>query len=348
MRSYQTAPDWKKLAEEILETVRAYPANHDDYTWAMATATEACVALERLQQAHDFCLKYIEADYADIFELGSTERQLREVWELDTRDVPGTQVLSIVQGRLGSMGGVILSLTQGTIQFQAKLGKESYRAVRWLDLLLKRTASVAKIYKDTDDTVGGTGFLVKQGDLEGSQNERIVLLTNHHVVNETGSGNALPQRKAVVKLTRYPMNQELPLGPVLWEDPRLDATVCGIDVPALPQGVQPIKVGLPIGRTDDLDDGTEKPRLYVVGHALGQALQISLYDNHLIEMNETTVRYRSPTESGSSGSPVLTDGLDVVAIHHATRTGQQANQGILLDRIRKEIKKTGLKQEDSP
>jgi V8-like Glu-specific endopeptidase len=61
-----------------------------------------------------------------------------------------------------------------------------------------------------------------------------------------------------------------------------------------------------------------------------------LFDNHLIEIaeDEGRLRYRSPTEEGSSGSPVLSKDLEVIAVHHAARNDLAANQGVLLDAIR--------------
>ena len=59
-----------------------------------------------------------------------------------------------------------------------------------------------------------------------------------------------------------------------------------------------------------------------------------MYDNHMIGRDDTLVQYRSPTEEGSSGSPVMTERLAAVALHHGTRTDREANQGTLLDAIR--------------
>jgi hypothetical protein len=343
-------PDWQQLAKEILSIVEGYDFDHPDYTWAMATATEACVALDRFEKAIILCQDYITSNNADVFELGSTERQLREVWQLDVRDVPCAQILKIIQGRLGQLGGRIENLTQVNtqqkkkedIELQKQLGDEASIAVRWLDNLLKRAYSVVKIFKDTDDSVGGTGFLVKLGDMDGSSNEQIALLTNYHVVNEDGNDGAIPRVNAVVKLTRYDQNQEFHLGDLLWSCRELDAALYKFELPESLDNREKI-LGLPIGRKNDLLQQDKTPRMYVIGHPLGDSLQISLYDNRLIDMDQTYVRYRCPTESGSSGSPVLSGDLCVVAIHQATRPGQKANQGILLDCIREKIKSDGLK-----
>lgn len=45
------------------------------------------------------------------------------------------------------------------------------------------------------------------------------------------------------------------------------------------------------------------------------------------------VRYRSPTESGHSGSPVYDRQLNSFAIHHRAREDKKLNEGIILKEI---------------
>jgi V8-like Glu-specific endopeptidase len=55
----------------------------------------------------------------------------------------------------------------------------------------------------------------------------------------------------------------------------------------------------------------------VIGHPEGLAQpQFSLYDNALIDYDATWIHYRSPTEGGSSGSPVFDVQWDLIGLHH--------------------------------
>lgn len=349
---------WKDEAEQILKRVKTYSIESGDYTWATATAMEACIALERKEDANRWCERYINAPCANVFELGSTERQLREVWELDERDVPGSEVLRIIQGHLGQQGGS-LNFSESTrsliptskLIYQAQLGSESTRAVQWIDNLCNRANSVAKITKDTDPASAGTGFFVDGREIGGSWDERYVLVTNAHVVNANGYHGAIRPDQARVHLTRALPGVPLRIRKI-WSNKELDTTICVVDIPEkvyqpTDQNEKKEPFGLPVGRTNDLKqiDPESKPRLYVIGHPHGAALQISLYDNHLIELSEKEerIRYRSPTDEGSSGSPVLSEDLAVLAVHHATRTDMEANQGVLLDNIRSRIRSVGVR-----
>ncbi|UCE64140.1 MAG: trypsin-like peptidase domain-containing protein [Nitrospirota bacterium] len=337
--------DWRDMAQEILQTVGSANRDSGEYTWSAATAMEACIALENQEDANQWCERYIKAPYADVFELGSTERQLREVWQLDERDTPGAEVLRIIQGSLGRLGGAMdfsasprSLMPTDELTYQAQLGAESAVAVKWLNNLCNRSYSVAKITKDIDDTKAGTGFFIKGSDMSRSWNEKYVLMTNAHVVNERGDRSAMRPSEARIRLTRSLRSKSLTIRKVLWSNTELDTTICAVD---LPEDEALKNLGLPVGRTNDVrqDDTDSKLRLYVIGHPFGDALQISLYDNYLIEIVEDKgrLRYRSPTEKGSSGSPVLSEDLEVIAIHHATLNDGTANQGVLLDAIRSQL-----------
>ena len=64
---------------------------------------------------------------------------------------------------------------------------------------------------------------------------------------------------------------------------------------------------------------------------------VSLFNNDLVGYELPYVHYTSPTEGGSSGSPVLTRDLQTFALHHKTRPSLQANEGVLLDQIREQL-----------
>jgi V8-like Glu-specific endopeptidase len=83
----------------------------------------------------------------------------------------------------------------------------------------------------------------------------------------------------------------------------------------------------------------------VIGHPGGSAQpQFSLQDNVLLDYDRRVLHYRSPTEGGSSGSPVFDDEWRLIGLHHAGSTGMPrlnraggtyaANEGITIEAIR--------------
>ena len=334
--------DWKAAAKAIFECTSDYEPEDGDYTWAMGTALEACVALGKAEDAHHYVELYLDAPWADRFELSSTERQLREVWQLDVRDVGGLQVLPILTGKLGTLGASIRLRSgavapQGNVQHQAQLGKQCTKSIQWLDRILARARWVGKVSLAVNPSSAGTGFIVAGREIGGDELPERILVTNHHVLNEKGIGNAMRPDEALVNLTLGGKGA-LKVKRVIWEDEALDVALCEVSELPTPDpaaGASPLEA-MPVGRTNDLDEPEpgESPRLYVVGHPSAGELQISMYDNHMIGRDDERVQYRSPTQEGSSGSPVMTERLAAVALHHGTRTDREANQGTLLDAIR--------------
>jgi V8-like Glu-specific endopeptidase len=88
-------------------------------------------------------------------------------------------------------------------------------------------------------------------------------------------------------------------------------------------------------------DVRKDDRINIIQHPNGLPKQISLQNNLVQYVGGNVVQYVTSTNPGSSGSPVLNDGWDVVALHHAggdipePTTGRQylRNQGILMLRI---------------
>src|SRR5262249_33707832 len=128
---------------------------------------------------------------------------------------------------------------------------------------------------------------------------------------------------------------------LLWTSPasELDATIALLDEQLPADRYLPIAAAMP--RYND--------RVYLIGHPGGRDLSMSLQDNRVIAVNPPFVQYRSPTDQGSSGGPVLNDAWEIVAMHHAggketaqasREGGVQANEGILIQELLKAFQRT--------
>ena len=95
---------------------------------------------------------------------------------------------------------------------------------------------------------------------------------------------------------------------------------------------------------DDAPSYAEHLHLNIIQHPRGDRKQITVQHNHIDEVYDNVIRYTSDTEPGSSGSPVLKNNWDLVALHHAggARNGNTwiNNEGIRIDRIIEDIRST--------
>ena len=170
---------------------------------------------------------------------------------------------------------------------------------------------MARIQNGNDDGVG-TGFLVSGPDLH-DQLPPLVLVTNGHVVPEdldpTDAVVAFhgldddPGRQARFRVARQ-----------CWYEPSRR----GLDTSILQLADYPPDV-IPIPLASALP---AKPlhhrRAYVIGHPHGLTQpQFSLQDNVLLDYDERVLHYRSPTEPGSSGSPVFDNEWRLIGLHHS-------------------------------
>ncbi|WP_315821813.1 TRAFs-binding domain-containing protein [Paraflavitalea speifideaquila] len=77
--------DIKQTASEILQVVESLDARELANDFDYATALEASIALDDIDNAISWAEKYIQHPKTDAFELASTLRQLTEVWQLGKR-----------------------------------------------------------------------------------------------------------------------------------------------------------------------------------------------------------------------------------------------------------------------
>jgi hypothetical protein len=315
-------PDPSALAETILNEVKRKEANRQAEQWDYATAVEACVALDRCEEAFKWLGKYFRAQYADAFELASTLRQLTEVWELDPNSACGQLLLTPLQAELLQRKGGQLELGAADLQpkavprqlekteYEKVYGTDTYFSVGQLDTAKERCRAVARIGKDVTEGVG-TGFLIKGADLCADWGDEPVLITNAHVMNEDEDDEeALRPEQAVITFQVLGLEQYR-VKEVLWSSPpdKFDATIVRLDKPVPCESVYPVAKRLPV-----LDPPQQ---VYIIGHPGGRALSLSLQDNLLLDHQDPLLHYRTPTEGGSSGSPVFNRQWVLIGLHHA-------------------------------
>ncbi len=291
--------------------------------WDTATIAEAYLVLGDFDKALFWYSRFANTDAVRAFTLGSTLRQLQEVWRLDSADERAREIVSMVQSALLAKEGGVLDLKCENIdieflhdlqedkQFEAVLGNDAFNSYRWFVLAIDRAHNVAQILDPTDTAVG-TGFLVRGSDIAASLGDEKLLLTNAHVISENERDRgALSRDQARIKFELFDDAAVFRAKEVIWSSPKdeHDATLLRLD------RVPKAKETFPIARSLPLADGNQ--RVYIIGHPKGMKLQFSIKDNKLLALKDRFVHYRAPTQGGSSGSPVFNEFWELIALHHA-------------------------------
>jgi hypothetical protein len=304
--------------------------------WDYASALEASIALQERGPAIEWTGKYVKHPDADAFEIASTLRQLKQVWQLETTAPElSAALLPVLEfALLNREGGQIESTAAAPLSihdqagFQAVYGSDSYVYVEWMDTLYRSCRAVARVFNPRTGKKLGTGFVLQGDAVNPAWGAAPVLVTNAHVISaDPADRAAAAPADAQVEFTRLPDRPAVGLGEVLFSSPkfRLDATVLRIEPPP-DAAMLELATALPPVPAE----GAASERLYVIGHPGGGELAVSLYDNGLIGYETDFVHYRSPTEPGSSGSPVLSRELKLLAKHHRSREDRQANEGVCM------------------
>jgi V8-like Glu-specific endopeptidase/tetratricopeptide (TPR) repeat protein len=341
------SPKAAALANDILRTVDSAPVRN---TWTEVTACEAAIALGRYDEAVERAEAFIETT-PEGFTVAAFLRQLQKVWQLNTITLPGDDLLPVLRSALLAVDGGRVTVASSDLRaarladefgggrLEAILGADRYLSLSWYRTGLKRCRAVARI-QTADEQGVGTGFLVAGPDLHPDLPPLVVVTNGHVVPEDLDPGRAHvafhgldddPGRQARFRVARQWWYQPS-------ADGGLDTTILELD--GYPQDVvpTPLAQGLP-----------PKPlrhrRAYVIGHPGGSAQpQFSLQDNILLDYDHRVLHYRSPTEGGSSGSPVSDDEWRLIGLHHAGGTRMPAlnraggtyaaNEGITIDAIR--------------
>lgn len=337
--------------------------------WAMLTLAETATAKRDLEAArHETQRALDHANVNNLFNLGAFSRQLREVWQLD-REPTGSpwrallNSIDLVIMRLSQNDVISLTKPQldqlennfdektfehGSKRAEALLGSfKLVPAMAYIDYLKSVCSAIARIKSSTRPMAGsGTGFLMQGETLSPKWRGKTVLVTNFHVVSPDGvyQGSLVPE-EAVASFTFLPQRPALAVGKVLWTSAfnAHDCTILEIDISDYPDltPLKHFKKSPPANKTDPT--GNPIGQVNVIGHPAGREMELGTTGLDLHEWTHTlfkastgppvpipVLRYNSPTEPGSSGSPVFDmQSLELCALHHASLTYQRE---ITLDR----------------
>jgi hypothetical protein len=342
----------REIASTVLARITGLWENRLVTMWDAGTAMEACVALDRGGEAALWLQRYVSEPKADAFEIGSTLRQMEEVWRLHVDSEPGASLLPVLRAELlqrqgGGFKATPAELSSGAAEhaspehLEKVLGATRYQSYRFMLRGIERARAVARIENDMGQGYG-TGFLLPAASLSPGFGEGLVLLTNAHVCSDDPKvRDALDPEdvRASFELLKEEGRAEghYRVAELLWTSPpwELDATILRLD--NAPADLE----AFPVHRRLPLPDGEQ--RVYVIGHPKGGSLSFSMQDNLLLDHEAPFLHYRAPTEGGSSGSPVFNAQWKLIGLHHAGSRNMRrlkdqkgtyaANEGIWIQSI---------------
>ncbi len=207
------------------------------------------------------------------------------------------------------------------------IGDRDFLPSRWLRRAATAAEAVARVRTPSDF---GTGFLVTPW----------LLMTNHHVLDSL----AVAEVSTVTFRYEEDDNEELRGTVRLALQPErcfVTSPVAELDLTMV--AVAPTSDGEPPGKTfghivapGPIGKVLLGQPVNILQHPDGRPREIAVRNNLLLSVDDDlTLTYGTDTERGSSGSPVLSDRWELVALHHSSKTenGVVGNVGIRVSAI---------------
>jgi len=346
--------DAEFLAKDILRQFKDLNVNGKTKAWDFATAAEACLALGEFDEAQKWLGKYVKDTGNDAFGLASTLRQIKDVWRLTVNEEPGSRLLPLLDNALLKCEGGRVELSPQTVSaqftasgefktdktFEKVFGTDSFTGLESYRLGLERCRAIALIRIPGEARGFGTGFLIRGGELHPSYGDELLLMTNAHVISDDPRSIRPSEAEVIFEALDGVM---CGIEKILWSSPptQCDATLLRLNMSD--ETAPLLKQVAPYPVMKDPPALNEKARVCIIGHPGGAGLSLSLQDNLLLDYDEQRMHYRTPTENGSSGSPVFNKQWKVVGLHHKGDSrmpklngkpgAYEANEGIRISAI---------------
>ncbi len=227
-------------------------------------------------------------------------------------------------------GGLGINPTTNGLE-TATIDQENFKQVWWLEAALIASKKVARIDLGNDFA---TGFMITED----------ILITNQHVFEYKDDA-----KNSKVQFNYHLKDWQTPSNPDNWE--------CDVDKlfksnEALDYAIVKLKDkgGKKAGRvwgyfdiSRDIDLSVND-RANIIQHPDGRRKEIAFRENQVRHISDQFIQYLTDTDKGSSGSPVMDDWFNVVALHNQRVRDPQSsgrwyrNQGYRIDVIYNEIK----------
>ena len=336
----------EKYAKSILGAVENVGRRGPLQPWDAANKAEALLGLGKNPEAVDACKAYLEIHGLDAFQVQSTKRQFEEVWQLNDHEYPGSHILPMMTAKFAELGGVGPAIDLSSIEvgnLEKVWGDTHYQSLEWLLQAVSRTRGVARLGPSMYEG-WGSGFLIDGAWIDEGWSDRKLLMTNAHVcTNDPVVQSQFPFPKGadgntatfLGLLGKRTKPEQIDVLKVLWTSPPSELDASLLEIGEVPNGAEcPPR----IEATPGFEEWPEK-RVNILGHPRGMTLRVSLQDNKLVSVGDRYLHYQTPTDPGSSGSPIFNQNWELVGIHHSASKEKQANEGIRLDRILDEIRR---------
>lgn len=365
--------DWRRLGRHggtptgLQSAENGWAAFDAELPWLFASLSECYLAVpDQCQEAELWLYRFLLHPRTQPFHLSSYARQLREIWQAhaDPQSCYCPSLLLAILERRHSEATRSITLNAGRAvrlhrdgALERDYSGENQFSLHTLTKMAAVCASIGRVSRASDDRARGTGFLLDQQVLWPQLPSELVFVTNAHVISESVDDALRPSEvrirfeaaaeepRVTYRVDRILFHSEPgELGELL---PTCDALdICIVRLSPSPVGLRGLKIA------SELPQRGPQTRAYVVGHPRGRPLQISLHDSRLLDydMLPRLIHYRTPTEPGSSGSPVFDEHWDVIGVHHAgcgdtprldCKGTYEANEGIALAALRRQIEQAG-------
>ena len=363
-------PSSSELAKEVLGIAKDRHLADPNDAFAAATVSEAYLALGEYDAAEFWLYRFLLHPAVKPFDIESYDRQIREIWNGNPLTGVGSCAdrLSAIMARhiakterrffispadVRETKRSIDRLSEDELQkLEKNFTGESTLCLESVRMLLTACESVGCVMTASGERVG-TGFLLSGSAFSRAGDSAPVFVTNAHVISSDVPNAIAPAEAFVTFEVESIANGTLvsyKVGEVLFTSPPGDLGVTNgagqdLDVTIVRLNELPTTASV-LKKARNLPLIDSKARVYVVGHPRGSGMQISLQDSRMLDIDddERLVHYRTPTDPGSSGSPVFNAKWEVVALHHggsftAPRLHgsgtYEANEGISLQAIEK-------------
>jgi len=323
----------KQIAKTVVAALEATPAEKRDKDWYLPTLAEASLGLDDWDAVESNVRAYAASKDVRPFQIESTLRQFTEIWDVETTDERGRDLVATLRARLLQLSGGEIKVAPTELQrwrkqadpskeqLEAILGSQGPQTYRWWKTGLECARSVASIRQRLGGRIG-TGFLVRAASLGLQPSEELLVLTNFHVVNEDGISPGIRPGDAEVIFEAADKDRAYSVSAIIWSSPVTSHDASMLRLHDAVMGIDPMRLA---GALPIVEDGA---RVYIIGYPGGRDLAFSFQDNEVLDhegppggnpliKGVSRVHYRAPTEHGSSGSPVFNAGLwEVIALHH--------------------------------